>query len=529
MRISVSIMHTGKKYQIFEYREDRWVIHIAFFSKGALTFSTTDPHPGETIQLLERFAGVFDGTYTRFLDLKKAEEQARESQIQLALERVRARTMAMQKSDELKEAAALLFQQVKSLGAPAYSCGYNIWEKNEKTFTSWMSSEDGIIINAVLNIPLTEDANFIGYVESKQKGEQFFVLELRGERIQEHYQYLKTIPAFKGYFDYAVSVGFDLPETQIHHLANFSHGNLLFITLEPCPEFHDVFKRFAAVFEQTYTRFLDLQKAEAQTREAQIEVALERVRFHTMAMNNSDDVGVATIAMFSELEKLELKNIRVGIAIFRLDQIAEVWSFMKTEEGKPVRTSGTLDMNATLVWKQFYKGWQQKEDFFHYFLAGEEKKAYYKVLSNSPNYSLSGEMPELPDQHFQAYYFPEGAIWTYSLNLHSEEHKQILKKFTAVFSLTFRRYQDLKKAEAQTRESQIQLALERVRARTMAMHSSEDVTSAVETMFEELKKLGINCLRGGITNIRPDKTMDVFGITNTDGKTEWIVVSVSLT
>ena len=37
-------------------------------------------------------------------------------------------------------------------------------------------------------------------------------------------------------------------------------------------------KRFGKVFEQTYTRFLDLQKAEAQAREAQIEAALERVR-----------------------------------------------------------------------------------------------------------------------------------------------------------------------------------------------------------------------------------------------------------
>ena len=45
-----------------------------------------------------------------------------------------------------------------------------------------------VIINGVPNIPLTEDANFIRYVESKQNGEQFFVLELRGERMQEHYR-----------------------------------------------------------------------------------------------------------------------------------------------------------------------------------------------------------------------------------------------------------------------------------------------------------------------------------------------------
>ncbi len=42
--------------------------------------------------------------------------------------------------------------------------------------------------------------------------------------------------------------------------------------------------RFGKVFQQTYTRFLDLQKAEAQARESQIELALERVR----SQNNGD-------------------------------------------------------------------------------------------------------------------------------------------------------------------------------------------------------------------------------------------------
>lgn len=51
----------------------------------------------ENVQLLERFAAVFDLTYTRFLDLKNAEAQAREAKIETALEKVRSRTMAMQK------------------------------------------------------------------------------------------------------------------------------------------------------------------------------------------------------------------------------------------------------------------------------------------------------------------------------------------------------------------------------------------------------------------------------------------------
>ena len=60
--------------------------------------------------------------------------------------------------------------------------------------------------------------------------------------------------------------------------------------LEAHPEIHDIFKRFGKVFEQTYTRFLDLQKAEAQAREAQIETALEKVRSRSLAMHKSDEL-----------------------------------------------------------------------------------------------------------------------------------------------------------------------------------------------------------------------------------------------
>ena len=70
------------------------------------------------------------------------------------------------------------------------------------------------------------------------------------------------------------ALGFQIPTFQITHCVFFSQGYLMFITYEPVPEMWDIFKRFAKVFEQTYTRFLDLQKAEAQARESQIQLAI---------------------------------------------------------------------------------------------------------------------------------------------------------------------------------------------------------------------------------------------------------------
>ena len=67
-----------------------------------------------------------------------------------------------------------------------------------------------------------------------------------------------------------------------------------------------------------------------------------------------------------------------------------------------------------------------------------------------------------------------------------------------MFDLAYRTYTDITKAEAQAREAQIEAALERVRARTMAMHKSDDLTSAVATVFEELRTLGLKTIRCGV-------------------------------
>jgi hypothetical protein len=58
-------------------------------------------------------------------------------------------------------------------------------------------------------------------------------------------------------------------------------------------------KRVGKVFEQAYIRFLDLQKAEAQAREAQIEAALERIRARAMAMHHSEELKDVLTVLFN--------------------------------------------------------------------------------------------------------------------------------------------------------------------------------------------------------------------------------------
>src|SRR6185503_20541776 len=93
---------------------------------------------------------------------------------------------------------------------------------------------------------------------------------------------------------------------QITHCVFFPTGFLMFITYEPCQEMWEIFKRFGKVFEQTYTRFLDLQKAEEQAREAKIEAALEKVRSRSMAMYHSDELEQVVLNLFERLVELGL-------------------------------------------------------------------------------------------------------------------------------------------------------------------------------------------------------------------------------
>ena len=69
----------------------------------------------ENLSIVKRFIEVFDFAYTRFLDIKNAEAQAREAQIEAALERVRSKAMAMHKSEELIE----LISDIVTQNAPA--------------------------------------------------------------------------------------------------------------------------------------------------------------------------------------------------------------------------------------------------------------------------------------------------------------------------------------------------------------------------------------------------------------------------
>jgi len=493
-------------------------LNYYWYSLGpvALGASTYEPLSKDQQDLFVRFRNVFELSYRRYLDIEKAIAQTKEAEIELALERVRARTMAMQQSTELPEAANILFQQVQSLGMPAWSAGYCIWDENHQAFTLWMSSAG--IIQQPFKAPVTDDPSFIRFHEAYKRGESFYVEAIGGNELVSHYEYMCKLPVVGEMLTQFVKNGGTLPEFQIFHLVFFSQGFLLFITYEPVPESHPVFKRFGSVFDQTYTRFLDLQRAEAQAREAQIETSLERVRSKTMAMHNSQDVGETAAVMVDELKRLGIETMRCGIGIMHEPGDMEVWTISTDETNKKSIIIGWLDMNMHPLLFGAFDTWRHKRGFYSYELKGNDLFNYYTAINNYPGYPIRYDTSSLPEKIFHnEFHFNEGTLFSFAQIDLTEEQKKIFKRFASVFGQTYRRYLDLQKAEAQAKEAQVETALERVRSRTLAMQKSEELAETAAVVFQQLIGLGIEPNRLFIAIVNEEKDNAEFWLTEEDG------------
>ena len=511
-------------------------LNYYFYSMGpvAMGVSAYTPLKPEDLNLVKRFRNVFELAYTRFLDIQQAEAQAKEAMIELALVRVRARTMAMQKSDELPDAANLLFQQMQTLGMPAWSAGYCIWDEDKQGVILWMSSEG--VIQPPFHAPLNEDPTFIHMREAYEKGETFHVEAVGGDELVSHYKYMRTLPVVGKILDSIIDAGHPLPVFQIMHCAYFSQGFLLFITYEPMPQAWDIFKRFSNVFDQTYTRFLDLQKAEGQAREAQIETALERVRSHSLAMHHSEELEQVVGSLFDQL--VELGLLFDGASIFLFDKgYRNIHLWVASKISTPLKVAMPYDeyiMDNQII-KDLWNANEAGKDIINKTYSGRVKEEYTHYVGKY-NESI------IPD--WIRNMMLEAKSWTVSYAVEknslicidswtgqfiTDENFRVVKRFAKVFEQAYTRFIDLQKAEAQAREAQIESSLEKVRSRTMAMQKSDELADAAYVLFQQLNHLGVIHERINIGIVKEETNSIDFWITEQGGNQINTRFSASLT
>ena len=137
-------------------------------------------------EIVQRFAKVFEQSYTRFLDLKKAEAQAREAEIEAALERVRARSMGMYKSDELTEVATVLHKELMKLEIPEfYEANVVVIDEENNQQSVWSAHTESSTLEMV-TMPLLGDKVLGDIYENWRRKAAFFCRKVAGVELQDH-------------------------------------------------------------------------------------------------------------------------------------------------------------------------------------------------------------------------------------------------------------------------------------------------------------------------------------------------------
>ena len=282
----------------------------------------------------------------------------------------------------------------------------------------------------------------------------------------------------------------------------FPEGALFAFTQDPLTEeTSQILRRFASVFALTYRRFLDLQKAEAQAheaqieaaqaREAQIEAALERVRACTMAMHQSEELQEVIRVVFEQLESLNLDIDASNINVHLKDSKDHyMWTAATSQRydrrvhlpyfNHPFFTRYETALHNGEALLTDTMTFEEKNSFFVHFYTHAEftvpkkRKAYIAAAKGIARSTVLSKDTSL-------------TIWNYKVVPYTPDENGIIKRFAQVFEQTYTRFLDLQKAETQAREAKIEASLERVRAKAMAMQSSDELRSVVAAVFKELQ------------------------------------------
>ncbi|HMB90342.1 MAG TPA: hypothetical protein VKP65_05810, partial [Rhodothermales bacterium] len=471
---------------------DGWTFVQARTSHGEIGYSLwgeTEPSQ-EAKDVLVRFAKTFDLAYQRYVDIAQAEARAREAEIEAALERLRARTMAMQSSDDLSDVIGRIFSELTHLDLVLTRCIIWVIDPGTRSARIWMANAERRDEPDSYFIPYHDHPSYDAFLSAWDRQETLWVYDLHGDLKTTWDEVLFTETELVRLPD-DVKAGMAAPDRVLLTASFTNFGALHAASLEPLSdESTAILRRVAKVFDQTYTRYLDLEQAEAQAREAQIEASLERVRARAMGMHSSDDLSDATAIVFAELERLGIVTLRCGIIIIRETRHMDTWTATATSEGKDVRIVGRIDTTIHPLLEGVLEAWKAQQPYYVYELVGEDMQAYYQAIARETAYPLPEQRQPSQRQFCYTFFFPEGALFAFIEHPLPEESIQIFNRFAAVFALTYRRYLDLKKAEEQAREAQIEAALERVRSRTMAMQKSEELSETASVLFHQIKNLG---------------------------------------
>ncbi|MCB0741173.1 MAG: GHKL domain-containing protein [Chitinophagaceae bacterium] len=399
--------------------------------------------------------------------------------------------MAMHNSDELGDVASVLFEQISSLTTTPDRFNIAIANDEDKSLNLWITDQEGHRISQQFTAKTSSSPVVAELFQGWQKQDDYTMIDITGENLHKWIQYMGSelgMPFKKG----------SVKDHRFVSGVHFSHGFIGVTThKKPGSETISLLERFSKVFQQTYVRFLDLQKAEAQAREAQIEAALEKVRSRTLAMLRSDELADASIVIFEQLINLGISPNRLFIGIINKENKSiEAWA--TNEDGTKIGSHFTLDTGRNDSVKKMYEGWEQKLPSVTIDMEGTELQNYFHYLANEMKIPFKEGLTQKRRVQTIAY-FGQGLIGMASPDEQPASTTELLERFAAVFNLTYTRFNDLKIAEAHALKAEQDL-VEIKEARMNAENALANLQATQKQLVQSEKMASLGELTAGIAH-----------------------------
>ncbi|WP_194973328.1 sensor histidine kinase [Aquiflexum lacus] len=423
-----------------------------------------------------RFGRVFEQTFTRFLDLQKAEAQAREAQIETALEKVRSQSLAMHNSTDLKMVVEVVFEKLRELHVGMDVANIVIWKENTLDHDMWVANKEFTFPQPfffkVFEDQINKDVN-----EARSNGEELFSKVYPKELKDSFFEYLFEHTLFSR-----------IPEDRKERIIQADglaiswvfakHSGISLFNYSTQAHSEDelkVLKRFSKVFEQAYTRFIDLQKAETQALEAIKRASVDRVRAEIASMRTTDDLERIQPLIWNELKTLGVPFIRCGV--FIMDEATQdVQAFLSTPDGKSM-AAFRLPYYATEQSKQIVTHWQHKQLFKDHmdeaaFAAYTKNLVQQGALAGNEKYVTENRPTDLY-LHFLP--FLQGMLYVGNDAPLKEDELKLVQNLAETFSTAYARYEDFHKLELA--KSAVEFAMSELKATQTQMIQQEKLAS----------------------------------------------------
>ncbi|MCA6498513.1 MAG: nuclear transport factor 2 family protein, partial [Chitinophagaceae bacterium] len=395
--------------------------------------------------ILQRFANVFEQSYSRFLDLQKAEAQAREALVEAALERVRSRSMAMHKSEEFPEVIQVVLDQFVQLDFKIDAAQFDVEFRETDDLNLWSATPEHPYPTK-LHVPYADNEVFNSLKKAKKDGHDFAHVQLTKQQKNKFFEY---------FFLHVPNITEDRKKLILSSpgmarsvilLDKVSLGIQNYSGIPYSDEEHAIIKRFAKVFEQTYTRFIDLQKAEASAIQSKKQAAIDRIRAEVAAMRTKQDLDFIIPIIWRELSSLSIPFTRCGIFIMDDDK-RQISVFLSTPDGKSL-AAFELDYHTEMFSKAL-QSWQKKEIFVAEW-GRDEFSSLATMIRTDDNTQHQYYSSGIPADQLSLHFVPflQGILYVGNTSMLSESQLEQIQSIAAALSAAYARYEDFRKLEA---------------------------------------------------------------------------------